>query len=59
MARIAIIGASTLLTLVAIPVLYYHVTWRPGGVDRLSGHEGVAENGFVGSVKEQSLQTPA
>lgn len=35
------VGASTLLTLVVIPVLYYHMMGRPGGSNPADGCEGI------------------
>jgi multidrug efflux pump subunit AcrB len=52
------VGASTLLTLVVIPVLYYHIIGKPGKPDRPSA-AGVEGNGEVSSVEDQSRHVPA
>ncbi len=52
------VGASTLLTLVVIPVLYYHMMGRPDGPNRADGQE-VSGNGDSISHREPSRIVPA
>jgi multidrug efflux pump subunit AcrB len=51
------VGASTLLTLVVIPVLYYHVKGRPLG-SSFEGHQATLGNGDALSHREHSRVVP-
>ncbi|MEK9140896.1 MAG: efflux RND transporter permease subunit, partial [Nitrospirota bacterium] len=51
------VGASTLLTLIVIPVLYYHVMGRLTGPSRIVG-EGVLGNGDAAPHREHSPVVP-
>jgi hypothetical protein len=52
------VGASTLLTLVVIPVLYYHTMGRPAGPNRADGQE-VSGNGDAIPHRDPSRVVPA
>lgn len=52
------VGASTVLTLVVIPVLYYHMMGRPDGPNRADGQE-VSGNGDAILHREPSRIVPA
>jgi multidrug efflux pump subunit AcrB len=52
------VGASTLLTLVVIPVLYYHVMGRSLGSSS-EGHHATLGNGDAVPHREQSRAVPA
>ncbi len=51
------VGSSTLLTLIVIPVLYYHVTGCRAGRGRRSDDAGIEGNGQVSSVREPASKT--
>jgi multidrug efflux pump subunit AcrB len=52
------VGTSTLLTLVVIPVLYYHTMGRPDGQNRADGQE-VSGNGDAIPHRDPSRVVPA
>jgi multidrug efflux pump subunit AcrB len=52
------VGASTLLTLVVIPVFYYHTMGRPAGPNRADGQE-VSGNGDAIPHRDPSRVVPA